>query len=186
MQPEKHAGRRPLAWPWAAAIAVVAGLLRLVPHPPNFTPVGALGLFGGAKLRSWRAFALPVLAMAGPDLILWWLKGYPPFNPFVYGSLLLNVLLGRWLLRTGPAWRVAPVSLLASMQFFLLTNFGAWLGPHNTLYSRDLGGLLLCYTAALPFFGNTVAGDLLYSAALWGGYALLAHLALLRKERQPA
>jgi hypothetical protein len=186
MGSEKRSNDNRLAWRCATGLSVVAGLVRLVPyHPPNFTPVGALGLFGGARLRPWLAFTLPFAVMAVTDLALWGLKGYPAFDPFVYGSFLVNVLLGRWLLRqTNSAWRVGAVSLLASVQFFLVTNFGVWAA--GRLYPKTPAGLALCYWEGLPFFGYTVAGDLFFAAVLFGLYAATLYVSERRKEEQPA
>jgi hypothetical protein len=166
----------------AAALAILAGLLRLVPHAPNFAPVGALGLFGGARLRSWVAFALPLAVMAGSDLVLWRVYGYPPFNPFVYASFLLAVLLGRLLVKGDDPWTLAGASLLTSAQFFVLTNLGVWL--EGTLYPRTLAGLLDCYAAALPFFHNTLTSDLLYSGLFFGLHALFLLLTQHQKAGQ--
>jgi hypothetical protein len=127
-------------WWWAAGLAVAAALMRLAPYSSyfaklsseaqylwNFTPVGALALFLGARLRSAWAFALPLASMAVSDVLLWWLWNVPPFNWSVYLSFLIYALGGLLLLRTASPWRVAAVSLLGSLQFFLLTNFGVWL-----------------------------------------------------------
>src|SRR5437764_11803631 len=120
-----------LGRPLATALALMAGLIRLVPHPFNLTPVGALGLFGGARLRSWRAVALPLAVMLASDACLWLLHGldpdYGPFHVsrwFVYGSFLLYVVIGRLLVHTEASWRLGLASCVGSLQFFLLTNFG--------------------------------------------------------------
>jgi hypothetical protein len=190
-------------WLLVGGLSVAAGLMRLVPGlPMNVTPVGALGLFAGARFRSWRAFAVPLAIMAASDLLLWWLYGKEPFDPWVYASFLVYVLAGRLFLRSPSAGRIGLVSVLASVQFFLITNFGVWLnnstGPEHTPppgetvrlveyaglpvpagYSHDLKGLLTCYVYAVPFartyspaplgwFGNTLAGDLLYTSILFG------------------
>jgi hypothetical protein len=166
---------------WAVGMAVAAGLVRLIPHnPPNFTPVGGLGLFGGARLRSWWAYVLPLAVMAVSDLLLWAIHGinYTPFNPWVYCCFLLTVVWGRLFLRRGGAARIAAVSVLVSVQFFLVTNFGVWFAsvrnspplPEGTAvvwkeipglpapvpehYAHNLSGLLACYAAALPFVGT--------------------------------
>src|ERR1700680_3189936 len=68
----------------AGGLAVVAGLIRVIPHPWNFTPVAALGLFGGARLRPWLALTLPFAVMAVSDLAIWAVLGWKPFNPLVY------------------------------------------------------------------------------------------------------
>src|SRR5262245_33269920 len=132
--------------PLATGLAVAAGLLRLVPHPANLTPVGALGLFAGARLRSWHAFALPVLVMAATDAVLYATHGYPP-SAFVYASFLVNVLIGRALTATESPWRIGAASFLCSLQFFLVTNFGVWLTSPGPLYPHTPEGLLACYAA---------------------------------------
>jgi hypothetical protein len=183
-------------------MAVAAGLMRLIPHPYNFTPVAGLGLFGGARLRSWRAYVLPLAVMAVSDVLLWAIQGRSDyslwqyaFNPWVYACFLLAVVWGRLLIRNGGAGRIAAVSVLVSVQFFVVTNFGVWLS--GSLYSRDLSGLIACYVAAIPFFGtnapplgffgNQVIGDLFYTGLLFGLYALLRGGVLLpRRLRQPA
>jgi hypothetical protein len=183
----------------AGLIAVIAGLLRLVPHPWNFTPVGALGLFGGGRLRSWRAFALPLAVMIATDILLAFIRGseysrylLSPMILFVYGSFLLNVFIGRALCRTQSFWRIGTASLLASLQFFLLSNFGQWLiysvepgAVSNVLageFPRTLSGLVDCYILAIPFFGTTLVGDLAYSGVLFGAYALLVRPQLATEQ----
>jgi hypothetical protein len=162
----------------AGGMALAAGLIRLIPHPLNFTPIDALGLFGGARLRSWWAYALPIGVMAVSDLLLWALHGSQPFNPWVYGCFCLAVVWGRLFLRSGGVGRLAAVSVLVSVQFFLVTNFGVWLhmvrnnpplpegiavvwkeypglpAPVPVGYAANLSGLLACYAAALPFAGT--------------------------------
>ena len=158
---------------WVGVFTWIAGaltvVLRLVPHPSNFSPVGALGLFGGGKLRSWQAFALPVVILLASDLGLWLLTGldgrYAPFHisrTYVYASFLLYVAIGVWLLRDrATIGRLLGASLLGSVQFFVVTNFCEWLFqplqsvellPIAYRYPRDLSGLLACYAAAVPFF----------------------------------
>jgi hypothetical protein len=150
-----------------AALAVV---LRLFPVIPNFTPVGALCLFGGARMRSWRAFVLPVAVMAVADFGLYLMHGERPLDPFVYGSFLLSVLMGRLLARTNsPVW-IGGVTMLSSLQFFVITNFGCWL-TMSDYYARSLAGLTECYVKAIPFYRGTFAGDLIYSALFFGIYA---------------
>src|SRR5262249_28350086 len=148
-----------------AGMAVVAGPIRLLPHPWNFTPVGSLGLFGGARLRAWWAYAPPPGIMGLSGLVLWGIPGDKPFKLTAQACLPLTRLCGRLFLRTGSIWRIGIVSVLVSIQFFLVTNFGAWWtlsGPLTLtdgtlmapLYTRDLSGLVACYVAALPFAGT--------------------------------
>jgi hypothetical protein len=186
MKSEAQTNDSGLARICAAGMAVAAGLIRLIPNPiQNLTPVGALALFGGARLGSWLACLLPLGVMAASDVLLWLIYGRAnftlwqfAFNPWVYGSFLLSVLWGRLLLRNGSAARIVAVSVLTSVQFFLLTNFGVWLAdvmrnpslpgeaaivwkeipglpalvPYH--YGHNLSGLIACYAAALPFGGT--------------------------------
>lgn len=156
---------------FAVGLTVLGALARLIPHPANFTPVGAMSLFAGARIPGWQAYLIPLVLMAVTDPIL----GYSATIPFIYGSFLLNVWIGRRLLRKANFRRLGPVVLLGSLQFFLLTNAGVWLT--GGMYPHTGAGLLACYIAAIPFFGRTMAADLLYSGALFGLYAWLSRRA---------
>jgi uncharacterized protein DUF6580 len=166
--------------PLAVGITWLGGLLtivmRVVPHPANFAPVGALGIFGGAKLRSWHAFALPLLVMVASDLALWVFTGfdgnYSPLHisrAYVYASFVVYVALGVWLVRDRVTFgRLMGASLLGSLQFFLVTNFCEWLFqplqstallPVEWRFSRDFSGLMACYAAALPFLQSDFPWD---------------------------
>jgi hypothetical protein len=160
----------------ALTLTLSAALVRLIPHPPNFAPIGGMALFGGARLKGWQAYLVPVLAMLVTDPIMSHLRGAPAYSaltPVIYLSFMLNVLLGRLFLAnsSNPA-RIASVALLGSVQFFVLTNFFVWLGA-ETYYSRDIAGLTACYVSAIPFFGRTVLADLFYSGVLFGAYSLV-------------
>jgi len=165
--------------PVALSLTLAAALIRLLPHPPNFAPIGGLALFGGARLKGWQAYLIPVLAMLVTDPILSRISGFPAYSrmtPVVYGCFLINVLLGRFFLsETVSPVRIGGIALAASTQFFLITNFFVWLGS-GVFYAHNAAGLAACYTAALPFFGRTFLADLFYSGVLFS-----AHYALSRK-----
>jgi hypothetical protein len=153
-----------------ASFVVSAALLRLLPHPPNFTPVGALALFAGATFASTRAaVSVPLLAMMLADLLLHWRDGNGLHGglPAVYGSMLATVWLGRRLGHDRRLTATVTASLLAALLFFVATNLAVWLG--GGMYRRDLAGLVACYVAALPFFGTTLASQLLFAGVLFGG-----------------
>ncbi len=162
----------------ALALTLLGALLRLAPHPPNFAPIGATGLFSGMRLRGWLAYAAPLLAMLLTDPIRSAMEGhYPAYSAMtliIYASMMVYVLLGRTLLcsSSGPG-RIALVCLLGSTQFFLVTNFFVWLGA-EVEYPHTMAGLIACYTAALPFFERTVLGDLFFTAVLTGAYYFIA------------
>jgi len=155
---------------------LLAALSRLIPHPPNFTPIGALALFSGACSPSrLGAFAAPLAALLVSDLGLAALHGdisvgLHRLMPFVYGSFALIVLLGFRLRSRRTVASIALATLAGSMLFFVVTNFGVWL--FSSFYPKSAEGLLACYVAAIPFFRNTLLGDACYAAALFGAWAL--------------
>ena len=157
---------------------LLAAASRLIPHPLNFTPIAAIGLFGAAHLKPrWLAFLIPGLAMWISDLIIMntiMAEFYSGFrwigHSWVYIAFGAIVSLG-FLLRGRVAFStVLGASLTSSILFFLVTNFGVWLG--STFYPQNWAGLMTCYTAAIPFFWNTIAGDLFYCTVLFGSFAL--------------
>jgi Family of unknown function (DUF6580) len=162
-------------------IVLAAAALRLLPHWPNFTPIAALALFGGAHFADRRAaFAVPLAAMVLSDLVL----GLHATLPFVYGAFLAVVGLGL-LLRTGrTVLRVGGAALAASLGFFVVTNLGAW--AVGGLYPLSAAGLAAAFTAALPFYAPTLAGDLFYTAVLFGGFALAQRALPALREPAPA
>jgi hypothetical protein len=157
-----------LAYAFAAGSVVV----RLFPVVYNFAPVGALSLFAGSRMRSWRAYVLPVAVMVVSDLGLNYFKGDRPFDPYVYGSFLLTVVLGQVFLRKLSPLRVGAMAVLSSLVFFVVTNFGCWVAA-NSQYPHTLAGLVECYALALPFYrAGTLVSDLAFSALFFGVYTL--------------
>ena len=153
---------------------VAAALSRLIPHPPNLTPVGAMALFGGAYFGSRAtAIAVPLTAMLLSDLVLaathGWALGW--MTVVIYGCIAVSVWLGIRLRSRVNVSTVATNSLLSALIFFIVTNLAVW--AHGSFYPMDLSGLLACYVAALPFFGNTLAGYAVYGLTLFGGFAFL-------------
>lgn len=144
---------------------LLAVLLRLVPHIPNFAPIGAMALFGGVYLSKKYALIIPLLAMILSDFFL----GFSASTPFVYISFLLIGCIGLLLRKQTSVTNILLASLSGSLLFYIITNFGVWLV--GNLYTHSLSGLILCYTMAIPFFRNTVLGDLFYSALFFGAYS---------------
>ena len=159
---------------------VVAAALRLVPHPPNFTPIGAMALFSGAYLgRRPLAFAAPLGALLLSDLVLGFYHG----QVTVYFSVALIVMIGMMALTRVSVLRVGAAAVASSVLFFVITNVGVWL--FSGFYSRTLAGLEACFVAAIPFFQNTVAGDLFYAALLFGGFKVLELLMPRLRAEEP-
>lgn len=158
----------------AASLVLLAALSRLLPHPPNATPVMAMALFGGALFeRKWVGLVVPILAMLLSDALI----GFHGAMGAVYGSLTLAWAIGVFALQKPTFVRVVLGSLSASILFFLITNFAVWYG--SSFYPQTPGGLLACYTAGMAFYNNQsfflngILGDLFFSGVLFGGYALL-------------
>lgn len=146
----------------------LAAVLRLVPHQPNFTPIGAMALFGGAYLgRRAVAFAAPLGALLLSDLVL----GFYPELIFVYLSTAAAVVIGWALAKRKTIAGVGLAAVASAVLFFTVTNFGVWLVMDY--YPKTLAGLAACYVAAIPFFQNTLAGDLVFAGVLFGGFALV-------------
>lgn len=151
---------------------------RLLPHAPNFTPVAASALFAGCVLRH-RSLALlvPVTAMLLSDLAIgfhdWRVMGV------VYASLALPAAAGMLMRRRRAL--VIPTMLSCSVLFFVATNFAVWV--FSGMYAPNVAGLIQCYIAALPFFQYTMAGDLFWSAVLFGGAFLVQHASLRLRSR---
>ena len=147
-------------------IFAAAGM-RLLPHPPNFESIGALALFAGAHFDDKRwALILPLAALLVSDAIL----GFHSQMPVVYGTFALVVCMGFYLRERRTALPIAGAAVASSALFFIVTNFGVW--AFDSLYPRTFEGLVVCYVAAIPFFGNTLAGSLFYTTVLFGGFAL--------------
>jgi len=136
------------------SLIVLAVLTRLIPHPPNVAPITAIALFGGSRFNDNKmAFLLPLLCMFISDIFL----GFSVITPFVYLSFMMISYIGI------NSKKISNGTILGSSTlFFLLTNFGVWMLG----YPFTLAGLVSCYTMALPFFVNTIIGDLFFTHAL--------------------
>lgn len=156
----------------ALCIVFFGVLTRLLPHHPNIAPITALCLFGGAYLPKKFAF-LPLLALLISDYFIGF---YGISMLYVYGSFAFIALIGLWLKKHKRVGFVLGSSLFSSVLFFIITNFGVWAPPSNW-YPHTLNGLIQSYTMAIPFFRNTILGDLGYTVVLFGGYELLKSLA---------
>lgn len=163
-------------------IILGVSLLRLLPHPPNFTPVMAMALFAGAHFAERRlAFIAPIVAMLIADMFL----GFHASMPFVYAGVAICVLIGAGLRGNHKALRILSATLAGSLLFFILTNFGAWLFLPD-MYPRNVAGLLAAYIAAIPFYYNSLLGDAFYTTILFGGFVLAQRTWPLLREPQPA
>ncbi len=151
-------------------LIVLAAASRLLPHPPNFAPVAAIGLFAGAFTGRRVGWLVPFAALLASDAVLGFY--HPMSMTWNYLAFAACLLMGSgWLARGRSFGRITGAVLASAVTFFVLSNFGMWASGY---YPRTWAGLVECYVAAIPFFRNTLASDVLYSAVLFGGHALLS------------
>ena len=150
-------------------IILLAIVARVIPHAPNFAPIGGLALFSGSHFKKKIALIIPLTAMFVSDIFL----GFHKTVPYVYVSFIIISLIGG-LIKNNKWQSVALASLVSSVLFFLITNFGVW--ATRTMYVKNLDGLLQSYVMGLPFFRNTVLSDLFYSFSFFYGYRFLPNL----------
>ena len=176
MQNEQHS--RPLTF----GLTLLSALGRLVPHAPNVTPLGGSCLFAGSRVAGLWAYLLPLAVMVATDPLV---GGYTLSSPLIYAAFMINVWIGRRMVRQVTPMRVGAAAFICSAQFFLLTNLGYWIegvALHYPGITADFSGLMKAYVQALPFWGRTLAGDLLFSGALFGLYELLSRRTATAKE----
>lgn len=150
-----------------ALTLIVAGVaLRLLPHEPNFAPVGAIALFGGAMLGGRYALWLPLAIMMGSDMVL----GFYPGIEFTWAGFIAVGVLGLLLRHRSLLMKVGLGAPLGAVIFFAISNFGTWLT--SGMYAHTWTGFIECYVAALPFFRMTLLGDMFYASVLFGLQAL--------------
>lgn len=148
-----------------AIIIIMAAFSRLLPHPPNFTPIMAMSLLGGVYFKNKQfAVIVPLLAMVISDSLI----GFHGMMIWVYSSIVI-ISLSASLLKP-KMLHLGFASLGSSFFFFAVTNFGVW--ASSTFYPKTLMGLVACYTAGLPFLQNALVGDLMYVSILFGSFEL--------------
>ncbi|MGB4655828.1 MAG: DUF6580 family putative transport protein [Bacteroidales bacterium] len=162
-------------------IILAAAISRLIPHPANFAPIGGMALMGAAYFsKRYLAYIIPVVSMWISDLLInniiyasyfdhfvWFYSG----SFFTYAAFILIVLVGTFTLKKIKVSNVLISALSASIIFFVVSNFGVWLS--SGMYPHNFVGLQTCYIAGIPFFKNTILGDLVYTSAMFGIFELL-------------
>jgi hypothetical protein len=150
-----------------ALLFILIGIsLRFLPHPPNFSPITAIALFGGVYLSRKIAFIIPIAVLIISDIFI----GYYGFSLMasVYGSFLLVVGLGFWLKKHKKWHNIIGCTIFSSLLFFIITNFAVW--AFTPWYTKTISGFIQCYLLALPFFKNTLLGDLVFVPIFFGAY----------------
>ena len=153
---------------WTITVMIfAAAFVRLIPHPPNFAPIAAMALFGSAYFsKKWAAYLVPLAAMFVTDLII----GFHQTMWAVYLSFALIVAIGMVMIKQKKISNIFLASILSSVMFFIVTNFGSWIS--DPIYEKTGSGLIACYTAAIPFFHQTLLSDLFFVGILFGLYHL--------------
>lgn len=163
-------------------IILLAAFTRIMPHPPNFSPMAAIGLFGAAHFaKKWQAFFIPLIGIWVSDLVInnyvysssssnfvWFYSGFY----WQYMSYILIIFAGLFIFNRGISLTKTFGGMISSSGiFFLVSNFGVWAG--GTMYPKNFGGLITCYAAGVPFIHNTIISDVLFTTVLFGTYYLL-------------
>jgi len=158
-------------------IIIAAALIRVMPHPPNVTPIAAIALFAGAYLPDRRlALIVPLAALFLSDLLI----GFHDTMVYVYAGMAITVFIGAAISQRPTILPAIAASFSASVLFFLVTNYGAWVG--SPLYPQTPEGLMTAMTAGIPFFRNSVLGDLFFTAILFGGFQFVQQILLTGKQ----
>lgn len=182
-------GMKKISLRYSILIAAILGMamMRLIPHYPNFTPIGAMALFGGAYFsKRWQAFLIPLGALFISDIAINFII-YQKFVLFhsmwlwVYGSFALIVGLGAYILKNVNSKNVILATLSASFLFYVTSNFGVWVVDPINMYPNTGMGLLACYSAGLPYLLGTIFGDLFYSAVFFTAFELVQSRFLVLK-----
>lgn len=148
-------------------ICILGAFSRLIPHPWNFTAIGAMALFGGAYFANKKlSIILPLVVLFVSDLVI----GFHSTMLFVYGAFALVGVLGWFLREEKSVARLVGCSFATSLLFFAISNFGVWV--MGGMYAPTFSGLVQCYLAAIPFLDNQLYGDLFFSTVMFGGYEL--------------
>lgn len=159
------------------ALIIIASISRLIPHPPNFTPILSMALFGGAMIDNKKiAYLFPLLAMLLSDAII----GFHSGMWAVYLTLAAIAFLGSVMIKKSTVKNIVLTSIFSSVLFFVTTNFSSWL--LWDMYPKNISGLLLAYEAAIPFYANTLISTLLFSSVLFGAFKLLENKILVKAK----
>lgn len=152
----------------ALLLVIAGGAMRLLPHAANVTPIAAIALFSGVYLKKSYALFLPLATLVITDIAI----GFDSLESrlTVYGSFLLIGLIGLMIRKKTNILTIVAGSIGGSVIFYLITNFAFLYEP--TMYPHNLTGIVSSYYNALPFFRNTLLGDLFYTGILFGVYEL--------------
>jgi uncharacterized membrane protein len=143
---------------------------RILPHPANVTAVGAVALFTGATFGRRKAMLITLITMFISDMVI----GYHSLMWATYGSMILAVLVGHWIGATKKMNRIVGGTFCSSLIFYIITNFAVW--AMTPLYTKTIDGLITCYVMALPFFRNSLLGDMTFAILFFSCYVCMQSL----------
>ena len=155
------------------ALVGLGALARLIPHPWNFTPMMAIGLYAGTRSAKLRTGVLvTLLALFLSDAVMGFYRGMW----YVYAASLVPVLVGRFVGRRDGIGAIVAGGLVSSLSFFFITNFMVWATGH--VYPHSVAGLGASFVAGIPFYQNQLLGDGFYGVVLFGSHALISRFVL--------
>ena len=146
------------------SLILILALARLIPHPPNFTPIIAVAIMSGCFFKNINlSFLALIVAMLVSDLFI----GFYENVIFVYASLLLITFIFYKISNKISFKNLFIYGFAGSLIFFIVSNFGVWAlgspGVYDIAYEKNLNGLMQCYILAIPFFGNTFLSTLIFA-----------------------
>ena len=137
---------------------IILALSRIIPHPPNFTPILASAIMAPMLIKDrWFGIAVPIVAMFISDVII----GFYSYQFVIYSSILAIALVSP--MRKNYV-RLGIMAVGGSVWFFITTNFAEWM--IWDYYPKTIEGLITCYTLAIPFFKNTLISTCLFTGLL--------------------
>ncbi len=140
------------------SLILILALARLIPHPPNFTPIVAVAIMSSYFFKNiYLSFAVIIVSMLLADVFI----GFYNNMFFVYLSLLLITFIFFKIKTKMKLQNLFIFSFFGSVIFFLISNFGVWI--LGDMYEKNLNGLAYCYFLALPFFVNTVLSSIIFT-----------------------
>jgi len=171
-------------------LILFASFSRIIPHIPNFTPIGAIALFGGAYFKNkLHAFIIPILSLWVSDLVInnyilsYYYDEFTWFYPgflWQYSSFCIIIIIGYFYLKNLSLKKIFLSSIASSLLFFIITNFGVWIS--GSLYPLNINGLITCYILAIPFLKGTLIGFLFYSSFLFGAFEMFKSRVVLDNQ----
>jgi len=138
--------------------ALILALTRIIPHPPNFTPILASAIMAPLLVKDRMiGVAIPILAMFISDILL----GFHPFQFAIYFTIFTIGLASPM---EKNYVKLGLMAIGGSVWFFITTNFAVWIILDS--YPKTIEGLMTSYILAIPFFKNTIISTFLFTGII--------------------